>query len=166
MPILEKALSNVMRKSLKKNNLYLRKATKKDMLFLYNIYNENVRKKNFFSKEKLKLTDHKIWFKKAIIKSLIFVCIKKYKIGYIRYDIFKNNHFKVSIAIKEIYKKRGFGRVLLEKSLKKINKKNFKVYAFIKKTNRVSKKFFLSCNFKLIRPNIYVLKYKNEKVYR
>ena len=44
MPILKKALSNVMQKSLKKNNLYLRKATKKDMLFLYNIYNENVRK--------------------------------------------------------------------------------------------------------------------------
>ena len=155
-----------MQKLLKRDNIYLRKANNRDIRFLFNIFNENIKKKNFFSKKKLKYSDHKIWFKKNMSKNLLFICVKKYKIGYIRYDKFKNKDFKVSIAIKETHKNKGFGKILLKRSLGMIKSKNFKIYAFIRKTNKVSKRFFLSCKFKLTAPNIYVLKYKNEKIHQ
>ena len=151
-----------MQKFLKRNNIKIRKATIKDSLFLFNIYNQNIERNNFFSKKKINYLDHKIWLKENIKSGLIFICYKKYRIGYVRYDKFKKNTFKISIAIKNHYKKKGLGRLLIQNSLKKINLSKFKVYAYIKKSNTISKKFFKSCNFKLQGNNTYVLNQNNE----
>ena len=52
----------------------------------------------------------------------------------------------------------------MQKFLKreKIKLDKFNVYAEIKRSNYDSKKIFLSCNFKLVKQNKYILKYKND----
>ena len=143
---------------LSENKIKIRLVSSKDVRFLYNIYNENVENGNFFSQKKINYTDHKVWFKKKDKKCLIFICLKTVKVGYIRYDKINKNDYKVSIAIKDSIKKRGIGKMLLEKTLKKINSNKFKVYALVKRSNKVSRKFFLSCNFKMFKSGIYVFK--------
>lgn len=153
-----------MQKLLKK--IKIRKASLKDTRFLYNIYNQNIIDNNFFSNQKLKYSDHKLWLHKNLSQSFIFICSKKYKIGYIRYDKFKKKDLKVSIAIKNSYKSKGIGKFIFFKTINRLKLDNLKIYAFIKSSNYVSKKFFLSCNFKFVKKNMYVFKYKNEKIYK
>jgi len=143
-----------------KKKIKIKKISRNDVRFLYNIYNENIEKGNFFSKKKLNYLDHKIWFNQKKSNSLIFICIKKVKIGYIRYDEYKKDNYKVSIAIKDSSKNKGVGKLLLKKTLKKINSKKFNVFAYIKRSNDISKKFFLSCNFKMVESGKYMLKVK------
>ena len=80
--------------------------------------------------------------------------------------LLSKRNFKISIAIKNCFKNKGLGRLLLEKSLYKLNANKFRVFAYVKKSNKISKKFFLSCNFKLFKKNIYILNFKNEKIYK
>lgn len=143
-----------------KYKLKVRKAQVKDMRFLFNIYNKNVAEGNTFSKVKTNYSDHKKWFKKILLKGFIFIGLKNSKIGYVRYDNINKRNFKISIAIKNSFKKKGLGRLLLKKSLYKINFNKFNVYAHVNETNEISKKFFLSCNFKLFKKNIYILKFQ------
>ena len=149
-----------MQRSLKKTKFRIRRANLTDIRFLFNIYNQNIKNGFFFSKKKINYSDHKIWFAKNISKTLIFICIKKTKIGYIRYDRFNRFDYKVSIAIKNAFRKKGLGKLLLKNTLKKINSDKFKVYAFVKNSNLASKSFFLDCNFKKFKQNAYVLKFQ------
>ena len=50
---------------------------------------------------------------------MLFVCSFKDKVGYVRYDYINKNSLSVSIAIKEKYKRKGFGKQMLMKTLKK-----------------------------------------------
>ena len=114
-----------MQKYLKlKNNtkLKIRIADIKDLNFTLNLHNYNVLRKKFFSKNKVSLNEHKIWFKNKIKEKMLFICSLKYRIGYIRYDYINKNYLSVSIAIKEKYKRKGFGKQMLAKTLNK--KKN------------------------------------------
>ena len=147
-----------MLKSSKQNNLKIRNANLNDALFLYKIYNQNVSKGNFFSKKKLKFPDHKSWLQKKIKNKNIFICYRVHRIGYVRLDKFEKNCFKVSIAILDRYKRRGFGKSMFLYSLKKIKLKKFKVFAFIKNSNISSKKFFKSLNFEKYTKNSYIFK--------
>ena len=38
------------------------------LLKIFNIYNQNILEKNFFSKKKIQFNEHKDWFKKTIKK--------------------------------------------------------------------------------------------------
>ena len=151
-----------MQKFLKREKIKIRKVSLKDTMFLYNIYNQNVKDQNFFSNQKLNYSEHKLWLKNNIQKSIIFICYNKRKLGYVRFDRIKFQNFKVSIAVKNTHKNKGIGKFLLFKSLKKIKLDKFNVYAEVKKSNYASKKFFLSCNFKLVKQNKYILKNKND----
>ena len=93
---------------------------------------------------------------------LKFICSLKYRIGYIRYDYINKNYLSVSIAIKEKYKRKGFGKQMLAKTLNKKKISNFNVIAVIKNKNLTSKKFFLDSGFKFFKKNIYVIKTSNE----
>ena len=64
----------------------------------------------------------------------------------------------MSIAIKEKYERKGFGKIMLTKSLKKRNIKKFNIFAFIKNDNLSSKKFFLSVGFIKFKKNVYMKK--------
>lgn len=44
-----------MRKLLKRDNIYLRKANTRDIRFLFKIFNENIKKKKFFFEKKIKI---------------------------------------------------------------------------------------------------------------
>ena len=91
---------------------------------------------------------------------MLFICSNRVRIGYIRYDTIKRNNLSISIAVKENFKRSGFGKFMLQKSLKykKIAKQN--VYAFVKNDNISSKKFFLDSGFKKSKANTYILKSK------
>ena len=141
-----------------KNQIKLRLASLKDSKFLLNLHNFNVEKKNFFSKKKVSTKDHFKWLNEKIKSKMLFVCILRYRIGYIRYDQVNKNHLSVSIAIKENYKGKGFGRLMLSNSLKKKYINRFCILAFVKKDNLASKKFFLSNNFIKEKKNKYSLK--------
>ena len=117
-----------MQKYLKLQNsntkLKIRYANIEDLYFTLKLHNQNVLKQKFFSKKKVALSEHKIWFSNKINEKMLFICSLKDKIGYVRYDYINKKNLSVSIAIKEKYKRRGFGKQMLVKTLnrKKISK--------------------------------------------
>lgn len=142
----------------KNKPIKLRLANNKDIKFTLDLHNKNVEKKKFFSKKKVILKNHKEWFRNNKKTGKFFIGLSRYKIGYVRYDYLKENNLSVSIAIKEKYERKGFGKIMLTKSLKKRNIKKFNIFAFIKNDNLSSKKFFLSVGFIKFKKNVYMKK--------
>ena len=144
----------------KNTKLKIRYANIEDLHFTLKLHNQNVLKQKFFSKKKISLNEHKVWFSNKINEKMLFICSFDDKIGYVRYDYINKKNLSVSIAIKEKYKRKGFGKQMLIKTLnkKKISKLN--VIAVIKKQNLISKKFFLDSGFKFLKKNIYMIKAK------
>ena len=141
-------------------NIKIRYANIEDLYFILKLHNQNVLKENFFSKKKVGLKEHKIWFRNKIDEKMLFICSFKEKIGYVRYDYINEKNLSVSIAIKEKYKRKGFGKQILIKTLKRKKISKFNIIATIKKQNLVSKKFFLDIGFKSLKKNIYMVKAK------
>ena len=141
-------------------NLKIRYANIEDLYFILKLHNQNVLKENFFSKKKVELKEHGIWFRNKIDEKMLFICSFKEKIGYVRYDYINEKNLSVSIAIKEKYKRKGFGKQILIKTLKRKKISKFNIIATIKKQNLVSKKFFLDIGFKFFKKNIYMIKAK------
>lgn len=141
-----------------KLGLKLRLAKFQDLKFVFNLYNKNVLEKKFFSLKKVSLNEHKIWFKKKINEKMFYVCSLKERIGYIRFDKTNVNNLTISIAIIRRYKKKGYGKHMLIKALKKKRILNYNVWANVKRNNYTSKKFFLSAGFKLVKNNKYMIK--------
>ena len=138
----------------------LRLAQNKDLKFIFNLYNQNILEKNFFSKKKVHFNEHKDWIKKNIREKKFYVCLLKDKIGYVRFEKIDKKNLSVSIAIKEKYKRKGYGRAMLIKALNKKTISRFNVFAIIKNKNFISKKFFLNSGFKLVKKNKYMIKAK------
>ena len=138
----------------------IRYAKIEDLNFTLKLHNQNVLKENFFSKEKIGLKEHRIWFKRKINEKMLFICSVKDKIGYVRYDYINKRNLSVSIAIKDKYKRKGFGKQMLNKTLKRKKISKFNIIAVIKKQNLTSKKFFLDSGFKFFKKNIYMIKSK------
>lgn len=91
---------------------------------------------------------------------MLFICTFKNKIGYVRYDFINKKNLSVSIAIKDKYKRKGFGKQMLIKTLKRKKISKFNIIAVIKKQNLISKKFFLDSGFKFFKKNTYMIKAK------
>ena len=142
----------------KKKYFKLRHASLKDSRFLLELHNSNIMKKKFFSKNKILLKDHINWLNEKLKNKMLFICISKYRIGYIRYDKLNRNNLSVSIAVKEKYKRKGFGRLMLKNSIRKKHISKFSIYAYVKDSNLISKNFFLSNGFVYLRKNIYIYK--------
>ena len=142
------------------SNLKIRYANIEDLNFTLKLHNQNVLKEKFFSKEKVGLKEHRIWFKRKINEKMLFICSIKDKIGYVRYDYINKKNLSVSIAIKDKYKRKGFGKQMLIKTLKRKKIFKFNIIAVIKKQNLISKKFFLDSGFKFFKKNIYMIKAK------
>jgi len=145
----------------KQYKLKLRLANSDDLVFCLKLHNENVKKRKFFSKNKVSLQEHRLWFKKKLKDKMLYICTLKSKIGYIRYEILKKNCLAVSIALKDKYKRKGFGKIMLEKTLRKKKIKMHTIFAIIQKNNISSKKFFLSNGFENQKKNTYIKKIKN-----
>ena len=138
----------------------IRYADIEDLRFTLKLHNQNVLKDNFFSRKKVSLKDHKIWFENKINEKMIFICSLKDKIGYVRYDFINKKNLSVSIAILDKYKRKGFGKQMLKKTLKRKKISRFNIVAFVKNKNLISKSFFLDYGFKFLKKNTYVLKTK------
>jgi L-amino acid N-acyltransferase YncA len=141
-----------------KFNFKLRLAKIQDLKFVFNLYNKNVLEKKFFSLKKVSLNEHKIWFKNKIKEKMFYVCSLKERLGYIRFDKTDEKNLTISIAITSRYKKKGYGRNMLIKALSKKSILNYNVWAYVKKNNHTSKKFFLNAGFKLVKNNRYMIK--------
>jgi len=142
------------------DKLKIRYANIEDQHFVLKLHNQNVLEDNFFSKQKVKLVDHKIWFKKKINEKTLFIGSLQDKVGYVRYDFINKKNLSVSIAIKNKYKQKRFGKKILIKTLKKKKLTKFNIIAVIKKENQISKKFFLDSGFKFFKKNTYIIKAK------
>lgn len=142
------------------DKLKIRYANIEDQYFVLKLHNQNVLKDNFFSKQKVKLIDHKTWFKKKINEKTLFIGTLQDKVGYVRYDFINKKNLSVSIAIKDKYKRKGFGKQILIKTLKRKKLTKFHIIAVIKKKNQISKKFFLDSGFKFFKNDTYIIKAK------
>ncbi len=153
-------MNKLKNKETKKNtDLKIRYASIKDLNFTLKLYNQNVLRGNFFSKKKVFLKEHEIWFKNKINDKMLFISsLSKKKIGYIRFDYVDKKNLSVSIAVNDKFKRSGFGEKMLIETLNKDEISNFNVIAKIKKQNLTSKKFFLSLGFKFLKDDIYILK--------
>ena len=139
------------------NKVKIRHANKNDIYFTLKLHNENVLKKKFFSKKKVNFKNHKLWFDNKIKEKKLFICHNIYKVGYVRYDLLDKDKLSVSIAVKEKFKRQGYGKVMLKKTLKRKEISKFNIVATVKSDNLVSKKFFLDTGFKFYKKNIYIL---------
>ena len=150
---------------MKNNNNYklkIRYANIEDLHFTLRLHNQNVLKEKFFSKEKVSLKEHKIWLQDRIKEKMLFICSSKDKIGYVRYDYINKQNLSVSIAIREKYKRKGFGKQMLIKTMRRKKLSKFNIIAVIKEQNIISKKFFLDSGFKFFKTNIYMIKKRDE----
>ena len=89
---------------------------------------------------------------------MIFIFSQRSKIGYVRYDYVDKKTLSVSIAVKEKYKRKGFGKLMLAKTLRKKEISKFNVIASIKRNNFISKEFFLDAGFKFLSKDVYIYK--------
>lgn len=132
---------------IKKSRLSLRFADTRDLHFVYNLYNYNVRQKIGFSSVQVKLNDHEVWFRNKIKEKMFYIFSVQERIGYLRFDKIDNKNLSISIAIKKNYQRNGYGKKVLSEILnhKKFYQKN--IWAYIKKNNIKSKIFFKSMGF-------------------
>ena len=138
----------------------LRLINNKDLRFTYRLYNNNVLDKKFFSKKPVTFEEHKNWFKEKLKEKFFFICLEKKKIGYVRFEKIKKKNLSVSIAVDKKYLRKGYGKLMLLKSLNKKRITKYNIYAFVKKNNSISKKFFLNSGFKFVKNNRYMIKAK------
>ncbi len=149
------------------SKISVRLANISDIRFTLNLYNQNIVNKKFFSRKTISMSEHEKWFKKKLKEKMIFICSVNSRIGYIRYDHLDENSLSVSIAIKEKYKRNGFGKTMLRKTMLKKKIVKYKIFAHVKDDNFSSKKFFLNNGFKQINKNIFLNNLKqNKKIYK
>ena len=130
----------------------IRKFTLKDADSILKIFNESVSKGLTETKKKIQLDEHIKWLKKKLFskKDIIYICkIYETTAGYIRFDNIYRNKCEISIAFKKQYINKGFGSMLLKRSIKKLIKlKKIKsIKSKVKKENINSIKYFLKNNF-------------------
>ena len=91
------------------SELYLRKATNEDCLWLFELANDSLVRKNSKNSEDIFWGDHEKWFKNRLISSSTFIYIgydKEEPIGQIRFDLDNGNWLSDYSIIPE---KRGKG---------------------------------------------------------
>ena len=125
-----------------KTRLNLKHAEIKDIKFTHQLFNQNILEKNFFSRKKVNLRNHEIWFKKRIKQKKFYIGWLRKRVGYIRFDEINKKNLSVSIDIDKKYKRKGYGKKMLLKTLNNEEISKFNVLAKIRQDNLTSKKFF------------------------
>jgi len=145
---------------LKKEKIFkVRKANIKDAKFTFNLFNENVSNKKFFTKKKINFNDHLKWYENRIKKKFFYICYAKERIGFLRLENISKKDLSVSIAIGRKYQNKNYGKNFFEEILDKKIIKKYNIWAFIKSKNLASNKFFKTLGFKKRKEN----KYRKEK---
>ena len=135
-------------------DLHMRDATIQDSQEMLKWRNEAEVRRFSHSKELIAEEDHNLWLKSRLIllPSEPFWVFENElgKIGFIRLDFDgKFNHFKVSILLNPIFRGKGYGKVILNKSMKKsLEIKHVEsFYAETHVDNQASKSLFLNNGF-------------------
>ncbi len=133
----------------------IRKAKLTDSNFLLKIHNEGVKRK-FINSIKVDKKNFSIWNKwfKTKLKSKKFILFIgkttfQKKFGYVSFDEITKNVFEVRIGNLPKFYGKGFGSLMLSKSLQKFLKlhKPKKIISIVKKNNIRSSKCFLKNGF-------------------
>jgi RimJ/RimL family protein N-acetyltransferase len=141
----------------KKLKFLLKVPRNKDIHFLFNLYNQNVLEKKFFSLKKVSFKEHKTWFNNKIKGKMFYISlIDNKKLGYVRFDKIDEKNLSVSIAIKKEFQRKGYGKKMLSKILNKKELKKYNIWAYTLSKNITSKKFFLNLGFKSFKDNQFV----------
>tara|TARA_B110000259_G_C13946830_1_gene375098 strand:- start:313 stop:552 length:240 start_codon:yes stop_codon:yes gene_type:complete len=77
-----------------------------------------------------------------------------------RLDKINNKKLSVSIAVKEKFQRKGYGKIMLNKILNKKKISQYTVWAYVKSKNLSSKNFFFNLGFKLIKNKQFMKKAK------
>jgi RimJ/RimL family protein N-acetyltransferase len=136
-------------------DLHMRDATIQDSQDMLKWRNEAGVRRYSHSKELISEEDHNLWLKSRLIllPSEPFWVFENElgKIGFMRLDFNAElNHFKVSILLNPIFRGKGYGKVLLNKSMEKsLEIKNVEsFYAETHVDNQASKSLFLNNGFR------------------
>lgn len=142
----------------------IREAAKGDSAAVWKIRNHPALRPWFNSTEEIDFNSHEEWFKNKYFQDKTNKCfileIEGRVVGYCRFDL-DGSVYAVSIALDHGSWGKGFGHLLLNKSLNKL-KTNKEILATVKKKNESSLNLFKKNNFELDKKdeeNFY-LKYK------
>lgn len=142
---------------MKKKNILIRECKIQDSMFIYDLYNSNVKKKNFNQNKTVTFKSHQKWIKNILKskKSIIYIGLFDTKFGYVRIENLFDNFFNISIAVTDKHIGMGYSGKFLNLSINKFLKKrkNSFLFSFVKKNNFRSKNFFLSNSFFEIKVN-------------
>ena len=148
----------MLRKKEKKiNKIFSRLAQKKDQKQLLKWANDISVRKISKRKKKISFIEHEKWFNKKLnnqnCKMYIFYIKNKF-IGQVRLDKVKNKNL-ITYSVDEKYRRKGYGKEILNKAINKIKKKIKlkEVYAKVVKNNIASKKIFEALSFECYYKN-------------
>ena len=148
-------------------NINFRKLKQSDLDLTFQWTNETETRENSFFSEKISIDEHKNWFNRKIADpNLLYFVTENLDepIGLLRFDEM-NDYFIIGINVASNYRRKGFGKIILENGIKLFNQISKKtIYAFIMPENIPSIKAFESSGFvfesKTIINNKQALKYK------
>lgn len=136
-----------------KYELSLRKAEWEDAFFLFTLRNDTEVRENSFHTETIAYEQHLNWYQNKIQDKntqIYILQMNKKNIGQVRVDE-ENSNLKISYAICQEYRGKGYAKWMLgtlEKELRKVQSYNGKdLIGDVKKENIGSQKIFLSLGY-------------------
>ena len=136
--------------------LKLKSASIIDSLDILRWRNDDLSRKFSINKSLINIDDHKKWYKKHLDSdnSYLLICHNTLgKIGFVKYEKYKNNKLYVSLNLNPKFRNKGFGSKILIKSqnLKRIKETKLLLYARIRLNNFASIKAFENAGYKKIK---------------
>lgn len=131
-----------------KNSIF-REINENDCFKIFEIANDDDVRKSSFNSNKIKLDEHKIWFKHILSDELTKFFVLEFNgdiIGQLRFD-FDEDCPVISISLNKNYRGLGLSKYLLNEGINYIGKSE-KIVAYIKKDNIRSISFFKTMGFK------------------
>jgi UDP-2,4-diacetamido-2,4,6-trideoxy-beta-L-altropyranose hydrolase len=156
LPVLSNPLKGESQANFQKifSRLYptLRNATIEDAKLLFEWANDATVRKNAFNTDPINWDDHLSWLERKINSHhcIIFILtLDSDNIGQIRFDNSPDDYWHIDYSIAEQYRGKGYGKIIVELGLDRIQRdiKNFK--AKVKLNNIPSCKVFESLGFKV-----------------
>ena len=136
--------------------LKIKSASIIDSLDILRWRNDSLSRKFSINKNLINSDDHNKWYKKHLDNdnNCLLICHNnREKIGFVKYEKFKNNKLYVSINLNPKFRNKGFGSKILIKSqnLKRIKESKLSLYARIRLNNFASIKVFENAGYKKIK---------------
>lgn len=136
-----------------KDKIQITDAKEEDILFLFNLANDEEVRKQSFSTKPITLDEHAKWFRSVLAdphRLLYVLTVANQFMGQIRFDL-SGDTAVISISISREFRGLGFAPELLALSLDRLKKQTFgqvkEVFAYVKPQNVASQRIFLKANF-------------------